>query len=304
MEDTAADSSRNISIGITRIGQAKSSNKILKRTVEYKRKRRHGWLAKSKQQIYEEGIDRSNKLGTYQSGVAVLGTDDALADSAIQKNNETESICKYCGKKGHKTTRSKHCLRHGEKIDKNTYLQTKELGNNKVSQNEINMSGDEVGIGGGDRCLRPDGTGNNSFVAEALMQLQCMPVMHNNNAGDTASSSNLKMNIFEKSEITETETNVSAQTPVVPITTGAYYVESKSCPTQNLHAPVDSIVPQYIDTKKYPASTAVQVDCDEKNAIKNSVRQETMTVQTYAHNFSKSIESEDYNNIYEYGTVR
>ncbi len=64
---------RLISSGIARIGKAKSWNKAHKQQINVKRKRKHGQLAKTKQQLFEEEMDREKKLGTYKTGVAILG---------------------------------------------------------------------------------------------------------------------------------------------------------------------------------------------------------------------------------------
>ena len=76
------DKNCHISSGISRIGKAKSSNKEYKQQVHVKRKRKYGQLAKTKQQLFEEGVDRARKLGTYETGVAILGQQDDTQQSS------------------------------------------------------------------------------------------------------------------------------------------------------------------------------------------------------------------------------
>ena len=98
--------------GIIKVNNAKKSNKYRKQKPEVKRQRKYGIMAKTKQQVYEERVDRANKLGTYQKGVAVLEEDTEETEGKhTQQSSNVRSIiiCPHCGKKGHKTTRSKFC---------------------------------------------------------------------------------------------------------------------------------------------------------------------------------------------------
>ena len=65
--------SRLLSTGISRLSETRKQNKTRKALPSTKRKRRHGRFAKTKQQVYEERIDRAQKMGTYQTGIAVEG---------------------------------------------------------------------------------------------------------------------------------------------------------------------------------------------------------------------------------------
>ena len=129
-----SDEDRLLFNGIHRISKTKLNNQQMKQTATYKRKRKHGQMARTKQQLYEEGVDRANKMGTYESGIAIL-RDDVQQQQQQQQNkrqsitvsdssnkNKTkatnQSICSLCGLKGHKTNRSKSCKFHSQYIEK------------------------------------------------------------------------------------------------------------------------------------------------------------------------------------------
>ena len=111
----------HLSSGIIRIGKRKSCNKKYKQQLHVKRKRKHGQLAKTKQQLYEERVDRAKKLGTYETGVAILGQDDTQESSNLNQTRKQskDKVCNSCGKTGHKTWRAKGCANHQQ------YLQSK-----------------------------------------------------------------------------------------------------------------------------------------------------------------------------------
>ena len=64
-----------LSSGIKRIGKTKLSNRSYKQTLVAKRRRKHGQLARTREQIYNERVDKAKNLGTYETGVAILGDD-------------------------------------------------------------------------------------------------------------------------------------------------------------------------------------------------------------------------------------
>ena len=70
--DEMDNENRHIPSGISKIDGAKASNRKMKRTNEIKRRRKHGQLAKTRQQVFEERVDRAAKMGMYVTGVAIL----------------------------------------------------------------------------------------------------------------------------------------------------------------------------------------------------------------------------------------
>ena len=81
-------------------------------------------MAKTKQQAYEQRLHCAKKLGIYQKGVAVLDEETEETDEIkyMQQSSKVQRsiiICPRCGKKGHKTSRSKFC-----DFNKNNLLQT------------------------------------------------------------------------------------------------------------------------------------------------------------------------------------
>ena len=137
------DDECHLSTGLTRISEAKLSNRKYKQVIENKRRRKHGQLAKSKQQIYEERVDRAKNMGTYQTGVALIGNESTQQSSKQPKNNS--KVCKSCGGTGHKTSRSKTCNNHHQ------YLATKSI--EKAKQQQI--------------CTHLDVTGNKDAMVRS-----------------------------------------------------------------------------------------------------------------------------------------
>ena len=145
-----SDEYRLLLTGITRISNTKLKNKHFKQTTAYKRRRKHGQQSKTKQQLYEEGIDRANRIGTYESGIAILGDDDdddeqqqrqdtrqsnLLHSHPPKKKNRTSlAVCSLCGLSGHKTSRSKACKFHSEYLQKQ---QRNKLDENRRDESEI-----------------------------------------------------------------------------------------------------------------------------------------------------------------------
>ena len=110
---------RHLSSGIARIGKIKSGNKVRKQTLEAKRRRKHGMQARTRQQIYEERVDKAQNMGMYESGIAILGDgteEHTQQSSKLNKNNNKSNtkICSSCGGTGHKTWRTKTCPNHHE----------------------------------------------------------------------------------------------------------------------------------------------------------------------------------------------
>ena len=103
-----------LSLVIARIGKIKSCNKTYKQQLHVKRKRKHDQLVKTKQQSYEERVNRAKKLGTYETGVTILGQIDTQQSSNLNKKREQnkDKVCNSCGKTCHKTWRAKGCIKH------------------------------------------------------------------------------------------------------------------------------------------------------------------------------------------------
>ena len=75
----------------------KLSNRAYKRKIEVKRRRKHGQLARTKQQIFDEQVDLAKKMDTYQAGVAVLGQSDnnhtQQSSSQSTTKRRSDNIC-------------------------------------------------------------------------------------------------------------------------------------------------------------------------------------------------------------------
>ncbi len=95
---------------MTRIGKTKACNKACKQQVYVKRRCKHGQLARTKQQLYEERVDGAGNLGTYQTGIAILGDGTIQQSSNLNQKQpkKTDKVCFSCGKTGHKTF--KNCI--------------------------------------------------------------------------------------------------------------------------------------------------------------------------------------------------
>ena len=132
-----SDGERLISQGISIIDKTKLNLQKIKKTLEYKRSRKHGKKAKNRQAIFEERVDRAQNLGTYQTGI---GMAEEQESQPITRRQNTK-ICEKCGGTGHKTWRAKACLFHHEYIasknstNKNTNL----IDNDNVVRNEISV---------------------------------------------------------------------------------------------------------------------------------------------------------------------
>ena len=107
---------RLISTGITRINKAKLRNRKMEMRSDFKRRRKHGQLTKTKQQLYEEGVDRANRLGTYGSGIDITESQEAepTPQSSTTRPPTRAKVCNKCGATGHATWRSSKCHRHHE----------------------------------------------------------------------------------------------------------------------------------------------------------------------------------------------
>ena len=175
-----SDDYRLLFSGIHRISNTKLKTKVFKQTAKYKRKRKHGQMARTKQQLYEEGVDRANKMGTYESGIAVLRDDEQQQQqdkrqssnaSESSKRTKTKStnptICSLCGLKGHKTNRSKSCKFHSQYLEKqqqNKPSESKQKNKSKNTQlvqkertNEVSVASNVVGEVTGDELAVAEG---------------------------------------------------------------------------------------------------------------------------------------------------
>ena len=108
--------------GINKIHIRKEQNQARKKTVDTIRLRVHGKEAKAAREVLEERYDRTQKLGTYGPSVAleeqIGNNDDDDQPAANQRTKKTVSVCTLCGKRGHKTDRSKQCDQHQRWIDR------------------------------------------------------------------------------------------------------------------------------------------------------------------------------------------
>ena len=130
---------RPISIGISRINDARVANKIYKQQPKNKRRRKHGLLAKTKQQIFEERVDRAAKMGTYRTGIAVEEQEQQEQQKTRQSSTNSNKVCARCGKKGHLTTRSAKCLFHQEWIEGKNKKASKPIDTDKQT-NDIELT--------------------------------------------------------------------------------------------------------------------------------------------------------------------
>ena len=87
----------------------------MKQKTDFKRRRKHGRLAKTKQQVYEERVDRAQNLGTYQTGIAMV--EEQQQETRQSSNPATKAkagnkgkVCNKCGESGHATWRVKACV--------------------------------------------------------------------------------------------------------------------------------------------------------------------------------------------------
>ena len=88
------------------------------KAVESKRGRKQAIFERMKADEFAALKDRAKKNGTYRSGQNLddeMEEDESKAAVGNRKKRAT-IICKHCGKKGHSTTRSKKCLRHGDNM--------------------------------------------------------------------------------------------------------------------------------------------------------------------------------------------
>ena len=149
------DDYRPLQIGIHRISNTKLRIGKYKQTKEYKRRRKHGVQAKNKQELYEEGVDCANNLGTYESGIAILNDDDEQQEQENTRqssnlpakssgNKRTKRAnpmtCSFCGLEGHKTNRSKACSFHEQYLEKQSQKKKSNATDqqNKSQNNEKN----------------------------------------------------------------------------------------------------------------------------------------------------------------------
>ena len=239
---------RPISSGIAKINDAKTRNKIRKQTPAYKRQRKYGLLAKTKQQIFEERVDRANKMGTYSSGVAVVD-DEETETTKRQSSTLSNRICPTCKQKGHVTARSSKCLFHNEWLIAKEKKQSIGGGKKKRSDNNIALT-------------------HNSKNKKNASQ---------NPTGTETTEKNMNERKSEKvlprdSQVSSTMESLKSS-DVPPLESGSYGTEHlKHIPqptvvgthTQDVCTPVDSIIfptPVLEDSKKN-TSTSTGVDSE------------------------------------------
>ena len=150
-----------ISTSITRLSTRKMYMGTKKKTVEYKRRRKHGREAKTKQQLYEEGIDRAKNLGTYATGIGIgFGIQNQDEDQNKQQSTTTGgNVCPRCNRPGHKTWKAKACADHplfvihmAQKRKKNEETQNTHFDNTKETDRMVSGDVDvaiSAGVGAG-----------------------------------------------------------------------------------------------------------------------------------------------------------
>jgi hypothetical protein len=93
------------------VKESKRSKRIKKvKLTETKKQRRQNAFDKLKEDEAIAKKERAKRDGTYRTGQNMEdGSDDEVERP---KKRKVPSVCKYCGKKGHTTTKSKKCLWH------------------------------------------------------------------------------------------------------------------------------------------------------------------------------------------------
>ena len=273
------DDNCHLSAGLARINEAKLRNRQYKQKLENKRKRKHGQLARTKEQIYEEGVDRANNLGTYQTGVAILNNENNEENTQQPTNQQQKNIkvCSKCGASGHKTWRTRTCPYHHE------YLQTKATkSNNKKTKNSAtNLIATEnkeemVRIKNEKKDKMSDGAG--MVVGEggvAMAGVEGLPLPE---ATDVSASA--KKNQYAVASLQKISAQIDVQKKIkkfplmtLPVSTPVYCV------------PISTSV--HGDTKK---SISTDVDCTqpEKNNMNDSSDNLKLSVEGHVQN-SKNV---------------
>jgi hypothetical protein len=140
---------------------------------EIKRLRSENWKEKVKK-CTEEHIKSKAKGQTYGRGkgfdIALEHEDEKLQHAQVQSRKQTP-ICPHCGKKGHKTTKSRQCIFHG-KIFSKTHQQSSQ--NTFPKTNDSHKQGCDIpGINISARILTKEKNSDQSsptsnFVCAAL----------------------------------------------------------------------------------------------------------------------------------------
>ena len=164
-------------------------------------------MAKTKQQIYEERVDRARNLGTYQTGVAILA-DENTQQSSNQPKKNNDKVCSSCGGTKHKTWQSKTCPNHcqylemkatkstiNKKSKSNTDLLTA-TGNNEEMV-RINI-GKKDGVSDGAKELLGEGG-----VDVASVEVMPLPVVMDDPASSNKKNNEAEAmcNFYEKNEV-------------------------------------------------------------------------------------------------------
>ena len=125
-----------------------------------KRRRKYGQLAKTRKRLLEERIDRAEKKGTYEAGVAILQEHEETQQSSTNNKTKQTKVCSSCGKSGHKTFRTRTCPNHQQyvqlkttkqppvekKTNTSSYLNETENSEQKVRKENGQKGDDNVGI--------------------------------------------------------------------------------------------------------------------------------------------------------------
>ena len=154
------DDKSPLSQGLIRMNQTKLNNRLHKKKVEVKRRRKYGQLAKTRKRLLEERIDRAEKKGTYEAGVAILQEHEETQQSSTNNKTKQTKVCSSCGKSGHKTFRTRTCPNHQQyvqlkttkqppvekKTNTSSYLNETENSEQKVRKENGQKGDDNVGI--------------------------------------------------------------------------------------------------------------------------------------------------------------
>jgi hypothetical protein len=113
---------RNITHFLSQKDRKRAKRIAKSKTTAQKRLRNKNIFDKLKREEAATLKSRQQKDGTYKSGMHILGDseedDDPVGNNRPEKRprkNPKNETCPTCGKKGHTTTRSKHCLHYTDK---------------------------------------------------------------------------------------------------------------------------------------------------------------------------------------------
>ena len=308
---------RHISLGITRINETKLNNKRMKRMKEFKRRRQHGRLAKSRQQIYEERVDRAEKMGTYEAGIAINGDETNAIQQSSAKTKATKT-CKWCGKNGHMTWRAKACLHNAEYIatkNKSTHRkqnETREIGVSENSHIGDRESGDMVADDSARDLMDSRYPVVGDMTAEMKVGVVSTNVSRlkeaNLNTEKEAADTLLQMCIFtNEAKFSKSANNVKTQSANNAKTQALIVSNKVPKPSQVLNK-LDAVSTTVYNVPVSTAvhfsennfmSTGVEGTCESKKMNSNSSDDENILVHASVQNFYEPIDITNIGNEFE-----